>query len=81
MKPIVYVLGSILLALTVFLVILILKQTGKDKSLSGTITGGSAETFFGKSGGDSKDKLLSILTIAGTVLFVAITVALVIILL
>ena len=52
MKPIVYVLGSILLALTVFLVILILKQTGKDKSLSGTITGGSAETFFGKSGGD-----------------------------
>ena len=81
MKPIVYVLGSILLALTVFLVILILKQTGKDKSLSGTITGGSAETFFGKSGGDSKDKLLSILTIAGTVLFVAITVVLVIILL
>lgn len=81
MKPIVYVLGSILLALTVFLVVLILKQTGKDKSLSGTITGGSSETFFGKAGGDSKDKLLSMLTIIGSVLFVAITVVLVIILL
>ena len=81
MKPIVYVLGSILLALTIFLVILILKQTGKDKSLSGTITGGSSETFFGKAGGDSKDKLLSTLTIIGSVLFVAITVALTVILL
>lgn len=81
MKPIVYVLGSILLALTVFLVVLILKQTGKDKSLSGTITGGSSETFFGKAGGDSKDKLLSTLTIIGSVLFVGITVALTIILL
>ncbi len=81
MKPIVYVLGSILLALTIFLVVLILKQTGKDKSLSGTITGGSSETFFGKAGGDSKDKLLSTLTIIGSVLFVAITVALTVILL
>jgi len=81
MKPIVYVLGSILLALTVFLVILILKQTGKEKGLSGTITGGSADTFFGKAGGDSKDKLLSLLTIIGTVTFVVITIVLVIILL
>lgn len=81
MPTIAYVLGSILLALTVFLVILILKQTGKEKGLSGTITGGSSETFFGKSGGDSKDKLLSTLTIIGTVLFVAITIVLVIVLL
>ena len=81
MPTIAYVLGSILLALTVFLVILILKQTGKEKGLSGTITGGSADTFFGKAGGDSKDKLLSTLTIVGTVVFVAITIALVIILL
>ena len=47
MKTIAYVLGSILIALTVFLVVLILQQTGKEKGLSGTITGGSSETFFG----------------------------------
>ena len=81
MPTVAYVLGSILLALTIFLVYLILRQTGKDKSLSGTITGGSAETFFGKSGGDSKDKLLSTLTIITTIVFVGITVAMVIILL
>ena len=81
MKPIVYVLGSILIALTVFLVVLILKQTGKERGLSGTITGGSSDTFFGKSGGDSKDKLLARLTIIGSILFVGITVALTIILL
>ena len=81
MKTIAYVLGSILIALTVFLVVLILQQTGKEKGLSGTITGGSSETFFGKSGGDRKDKLLSTLTIIGSLLFVVITIVLVIILL
>lgn len=81
MKPIVYVLGSLLIALTIFLVVIILKQTGKEKGLSGTITGGSSDTFFGKSGGDKKDKRLSMLTIIGSVAFVIITIVLVIILL
>lgn len=73
-----YVLGSILLVLGVFLVAIILMQSAKDKSLSGTIAGGS-ETFFGRSGGTSKDKILSMLTIIGSVLFVIVTVVLVIV--
>lgn len=71
-----YIIGIILIALTVVLVVLILKQTGQDKSLSSTIAGGSADTFFGKSGGSTKNKLLFRLTVIGSILFVALTVAL-----
>ncbi len=71
-----YVLGGILIALAVVLVALILKQTGKEKSLSGTITGGSTDTYFGKSGGASLDKWLSRLTVIGSVLFVVIAIVL-----
>ena len=67
-----YVLGSILILLSVVLVAVILFQSAKDKRLSGTIAGG-AETFFGKSKGKSTDK------IAVSVLVVLITIALVVI--
>ena len=71
-----YVLGGILLLLAVVLVGLILMQTGKEKGLSGTISGGSTETYFGKSKGASKDKILSVLTIVLTSVFVVLTVVL-----
>ena len=48
----VYVIGSILIALSVALIVLVLMQSGKEKGLSGTIAGG-AETFFGKNKGKS----------------------------
>ena len=73
-----YVLGSILILLSVILVAVILFQSAKDKRLSGTIAGGT-ETFFGKTKGKSTDKLLSKLTIIVSVLVVLITIALVII--
>jgi len=73
-----YVLGSILIFLSVVLVTVILFQSAKDKRLSGTIAGG-AETFFGKSNGKSTDKLLSKITIIVSVLVVLISIALVII--
>lgn len=73
-----YIIGSILIALAVALVALILMQTGKDKSLSGTIAGGSADTYFGKSGGSTKEKNLTRFTIAGSVLFVILSVTLMI---
>ena len=73
-----YVLGSILILLSVVLVAVILLQSAKDKRLSGTIAGG-AETFFGKSKGKSTDKILSKITIAVSVLVVLITIALVVI--
>lgn len=73
-----YVLGSILILLAIALVLLVLKQSGKEKGLSGTIAGG-ADTFFSKNQSKTTDKLLSKLTIIGSIVFVVITVALVII--
>ncbi|MBQ8439724.1 MAG: preprotein translocase subunit SecG [Clostridia bacterium] len=69
------VLGAILVILAAVLIVLVLKQSGKEKGLSGTIAGG-AETYFGKNQGQSTDKKLSKATIVLTVLIVIITVAL-----
>ena len=69
------VLGSILVLLAIALVILVLKQSGKEKGLSGTIAGG-AETYFGKNQGQSTDKKLSKATIVLSIVIVVITVAL-----
>ena len=65
-----YVIGGILILLSLLLIVAILMQTGKDKSLSGTIAGGSTETFFSKGGGSTKDKWLFRFTVIGSVLFV-----------
>ena len=70
-----YVLGGILIFLAVVLTAVVLFQSAKDKSLSGTIAGG-AETFFGKTKGTAMDKILSKATIVISILIVLITVAL-----
>ena len=70
-----YIIGSLLLVIAVVLVIIILQQTGKEKGLSGTIAGGS-DTYFGKAGGSAKDKLLFRLTVVLSILFVALSVVL-----
>ena len=74
-----YVIGSILFVISVCLTFLVLMQSGKDKSLSGSIAGG-AETFFGKSKASTMDKVLSKLTIVGSVLFVVLAIVLTILL-
>ena len=71
-----YIIGGALILLAVVLVALILKQTGKEQGLSGTITGGNTETYFGKSGGSGKEKRLLIFTVAGSILFVVLSVVL-----
>lgn len=73
-----YALGGVLMLLSAVLVAIILMQSAKDKSLSGTIAGG-AETFFGKTKGRTIDKMLSKLTIVLSSVFVVVAVALVII--
>ena len=70
-----YIIGGLLLAIAVVLVVIILQQTGKEKGLSGTIAGGS-DTYFGKSGGSAKDKLLFRLTVVLSIIFVALAVTL-----
>lgn len=73
-----YIIGGILIALAAILIVVILSQTGKDKSLSGSIAGGSSETYFGKSGGSAKEKLLTRVTIVLSILFVGLAVTLMI---
>lgn len=77
-KPWIYVLGGIVLALGIAITVLVLMQSGKDKSLSGAIAGG-AETFFGKNKAKAMDKVLSNLTIILSAVFVVAAVALVIV--
>ena len=73
-----WIIGIALIVLSVLMVVVILSQTGKDKSLSGTIAGGSSDTYFGKSGGSTKEKLLARLTIVLSVLFVVLAVVMMI---
>ena len=73
MGPIEYVLGGILIALAIFLMVVVLMQTGKDKRLSGTIAGGT-DTYFGKSKGRSRDKILARVTVVAAILFAVLTV-------
>ena len=78
MGPVEIIFGILLLVMSVFLVIAVLMQSGKDKRLSGSIAGG-AETFFGKGKGSTMDKLLSKLTVVFAVLAFLVTLALVIV--
>ena len=67
--------GILLLVMSVFLVIAVLMQSGKDKRLSGSIAGG-AESFFGKNKGRTIDGILSKWTKVVAVLFIVTSVAL-----
>lgn len=53
--------GIILLVLAAALVVLVLLQSDSDSKLSGTIAGG-ADTFYGKTKGADKNKILTIAT-------------------
>ena len=64
-----------LLVMSVLMVVIVALQPGKDKRLSGAIAGG-ADTFFGKTKGNTMDKLFSKLTIIGSVLITVIVLAL-----
>ena len=68
MTVIEYVVGSILILASLFLVVAVLMQSGKSHNLSGTIAGG-AETFFGKSKASKMDKKLSTLTTIVAIIF------------
>ena len=71
-------LGIILMVLAAVVAILILMQTGKEKSLSGTIAG-AGESFFSKNKGKTKERTLSIITSILSIIFVILAVVFVII--
>lgn len=63
------VIGILLILAALFLIVAVLLQSGKDKSLSGAIAGGSAETFYGKNKGKSLDRMLSKITTVVAIVF------------
>ena len=67
------VMGIILMVLATVVSILVLMQSGKEKSLSGTIAG-AGESFFTKNKGKTKEKKLSIITTIFTVIFIILAV-------
>ncbi|MBR2354257.1 MAG: preprotein translocase subunit SecG [Clostridia bacterium] len=67
------VLGVIICVLAVVLIACVLLQSGKDKRLSGAIAG-AAETFFGKSKSQARDKVLSRITTVLSFVFVVLVV-------
>lgn len=52
-----YVIGTVLIVLAVFLIIVVLLQESRSAGLSGAISGG-ADTFFGKSKGRTMEQKL-----------------------
>ncbi len=69
------VISIIHVIISVFLIIVVLMQSGKTAGLSGSIAGG-AESFFGKNKGRTIDGILSKWTTVVAVLFIITSVAL-----
>ena len=67
--------GIIIIIMAAFLVFAVLMQSGKEKSLSGTIAG-AGESFFSKSKGKTKEKMLSRATTLMAIAFVIMVVVL-----
>ena len=78
MGPLEITFGIILCVLAVAVVVCVMLQSGKEKSLSGTIAG-AGESFFSKNKGKSKEKTLGIITTVLAIIFVLLTVAFVIV--
>ena len=74
MSTIEWVLGSLIIAVGLFLVVAVLMQSGKDKSLSGTIAGGS-ETYYGKDKSGGIDKKLFKWTLIAAIVFAVAVIA------
>ena len=70
--------GIILMVLATVVSVLILMQSGKEKSLSGTIAG-AGESFFSKNKGKTKERTLSVITSILSIIFVILAIVFVII--
>lgn len=71
-------LGIILMVLAAVVSVLVLMQSGKEKSLSGTIAG-AGESFFSKNKGKTKERALSVVTSILSIIFVILAVVFVIV--
>ncbi len=72
MTPWAYILGAVLIVISIILVVIVLMQQSKSQGLSGAIAGG-AETFFGKHKGRTIEAKLEKITKILCALFIILT--------
>ncbi len=75
MDTLVTIISIVHIIISVFLIAVVLLQSGKTAGLSGSIAGG-AESFFGKNKGRTIDGILSKWTTVVAILFIITSVAL-----
>lgn len=69
-----YILGGVLIVISIALIVLVLLQQSKQQGLSGAIAGG-ADTFFGKNKGRTMEAKLEKMTKVLCAAFVILTLA------
>lgn len=75
MTVLAYILGSILMVVSVLLVVLVLFQNSKKRGLSGAIGGTTGDSYFGKNQGQTKEKKLSRYTTIACAVFAVVAIA------
>lgn len=69
-----FILGGVLIVLSIVLIVLVLLQQSKQQGLSGAIAGGS-DTFFGKNKGRTNEAKLNKMTKILCAVFIVLTLA------
>ncbi|MBO5935271.1 MAG: preprotein translocase subunit SecG [Clostridia bacterium] len=72
MTPWEYILGAVLIVISIVLIILVLLQESKQQGLSGAIAGG-ADTFFGKNKGRTMEAKMEKITKILCTVFIILT--------
>lgn len=76
MSPLQIVLGVVLILLAVIIIVLVMLQESHQQGLSGAISGGSSDSFFGKNKGRTDEAKKAFITkIAATIFLVLVLVA------
>lgn len=73
MSPVQIVLGIVLILLSISIIVLVLLQESNQQGLSGAISGGSSESFFGKNKGRTDEAKKAFFTKIAACVFLALT--------
>ena len=73
-----WILGVVVSLLAIGISVIVAMQSTNEQGLSGTLSGGSSDSFFGKSKAMTKDRLLSRITLIASIVFVVLVLAMVI---
>ncbi len=75
MTVLAYILGSVLMLVSVVIILLVFFQNSKKRGLSGAIGGTSGDSYFGKNQGQTKEKRLSRYTTIACAVFAVLAIA------